>query len=728
MPRKPIQKDSLNDQHWSIVQSGINDILSCKQSQLLLSELHDSVTSLLAKDCRLLSDGLHKSIVEHFGKWKKQLSQGSGVLLLNLFSNIYSDFMNYCKIIPKVYMQFDLKATRKEERSKYVLKSCFYQIILSDNKLISNTVHGIRKDMNSVRQGTNVNLQKLFNLVDMFYKFKKETNLFSNLMKNLKQDTMRYYKDFFMKRYNENNFLSFLKNANEQFVLEEKTINAIFDKKVEIIDEILKLCIQTLLVDNISKCLSDKAISSIFISGEVEPMIWLTNVFTRYSFGLNEIYDCCAIYIKNEMLKLSKNFKEQNKGAVISRSVGELIDLTKNLYNLYERIFHNNKNAILAIENQIKKAWNDPCFNITENFCIYIDQNIRNEMKNLSDSEKEDFAKTIALFYRRTEDKKMFSEIYNSNMIVRFTKMKEKLIPIETPIIQAIRRENSPDFAKIFRDFIKKINSSHELLNNFLMNKGKISKIQFSPLLFEKRGFPVEIKEASSDISPKLLEIHNAFQNYYTDLKPTIRLIMLSNLSTVDAQLIIPKNQRANQRTYTLTSDVYCASILDIISQGEIKFQDLSLIFKDKTLLSLYLKRLCSSTMPILKRIAFIPNDKVLNDNDIFQINPNFVHNSSKITIQSITNEYKKNLESVTKKVEFSKKQSIKACVIRFLKKTRRIEQSILEQNVIVDLSQYFHANLSLIRSAMEELEEDMYFKREKAGEKEYLIFLDSGY
>lgn len=728
MPRKPIHKADARAQHLRVVRSGLSDILQCRQSTLRLAELHDSVASLLDAGAPALSGALAELTGAHFAHWTAQLQQSHGAQLLSLIARVYSDFLVIFRIVPKVYMQFDARTASAGARSGAVLRACFFRAVLCARQPLSDAIGFVRRAVHCARQsaGAGSDLQRAAVLSDMLYSFRAETDLFASLMQSLEQDTRRYYDSFFAAQYDGGNFAEYLRGARAQFAREEEIARAVLSGTAE---DLLRICVCALFGDNIGRITEGfEAVGSVFAARDAEPMAWMVGALERFGFSAEMVFGCCAEFVKAEMLKLGKNFDEQCRAAVVARNVGELMDLAENLYSVYAEIFRNNREAMAAVENSIRAAWNAPRFSIPENFCIYIDQNVRNEMKNLSNEGKDDFVKKVALFYRRTVDKKMFSEIYNSYLTVRITRMREKLVAIESPVIQAIRRENSPDFAKIFRELIQKIHSSQELVNGFFAQKGKDSKIQFAPLVFDQRGFPMEMLEVPSDISPKFRELHNKFYDYYTNLKQNSKLTMLFNLSTVDALLIIPKNQRVNQRTYSITTDVYCASILNLISQGEKKFKDLLLSFNDRRLLSLYLKQLCSPSQPILKRVAFIKTDKVLNEEDIFIINPNFVHNSPKITVQSITNRSQGNLEAVTKKVEFSKKQSIKASIIRFLKKTRRIEQSKLEQNVIVDLSQYFHAELSLIRSTMSELEEDSYFKREKTDGKEFLIFLDAGF
>ncbi|KAH0793419.1 Cullin-domain-containing protein [Histomonas meleagridis] len=729
MPRKPIQQSDSTEKHWATVSNGISDILACKQSDLLLSTLHTSVSALVSSSqSKVLSEGLSKLLVTHFTQWKTQLSQISGNPLVNLFSNLYNDFRNYCLVIPKVYMLYDKQETN--DRSLNIIRSNFCQIILTDRTLLSYTTQSIRKDIASARSGLEIDLQKISNLIDAYYSFKNEIKLFDEFFEVLQQDTDKHYFAFYKNKFNGNTFQTYLQTIEEQFKKEENILKVIFDKKDKEIYQILGICLQRLLVLNEDDFLlgDEPPISTSLVSNNITPMKWLVETYERFDVSLENVYKSCAKFICNEMLKLTSNFTNDMKSSEITRNVSELIELTNSLSNSYEIIFNNNNDAHFVVEEEIKKAWNDKRFNIVENFCIYIDTHIRNEFKNLSADEKEKFPKVVALFYSRLIDKRLFQEIYNSNLVMRFIKMKEKVADIEPPIIQAIRREKSPDFCKGFRDYIKVIQNSSSLNERFQDKCIQLSKIKFSPIIFERRGFPLDTTE-TNDMSSKLSIINNAFKEFYSSEKTNSELHLLANVSTVDGQLVIPKNPRSKlQRIYTVTSDIFCASIIDAVSGGPKTFKDLKDILNNKVLVGLYLKRLCSASCPILKRIAIKQDDKKINDYDKFQINPLFVYGSSHITIQSIIDEHKKNMAKVQQKVEIDKELSIKAAIVRFLKKERKIEQSELERLIITDLSKFFRPELTTIRNILNILEEDEYFKRktEKDG-KVILEYLDAG-
>ena len=100
--------------------------------------------------------------------------------------------------------------------------------------------------------------------------------------------------------------------------------------------------------------------------------------------------------------------------------------------------------------------------------------------------------------------------------------------------------------------------------------EGKKTSITFSPLIFDARSFPLEKKEARC-LPPECKQIHEAFVQWYKQQHPKTQLILLADLSVVESKFHVPKNTKAPlARTYTVSSDLLCASIMDAVSQKQL--------------------------------------------------------------------------------------------------------------------------------------------------------------
>jgi hypothetical protein len=370
--------------------------------------------------------------------------------------------------------------------------------------------------------------------------------------------------------------------------------------------------------------------------------------------------------------------------------------------------------ASATLEEQIKHAWNDERFDIVSNFCTYIDHQIKSEFKNMTLADKQAFPSVVGDFYARIEDKKAFGEFYIVGMTRRFIKMARKLEECELPVINAIRRKKSPDFAKPWTEFIKKIKESEELENRFrdeFRKSNSGGNVTFSPLVFDQRTFPLEKNEARR-LPPVLEQMHTFFEHLHCKQHPRTKLMLLSDVSIVECKFQVPKNAKAPlQRIYSVSSDIRCASILLAIAErtSGISLREIVEKFGDRNSAGQYLIRLCNKQCPIVRRTA---TEKKMNDDDVFCLNQQFFFPAAKVTVPPIASERKVDIQKTAEKVELDKVQAIRAAAVRVLKMRNRVEQTQLESEVIQAVAQYFRAEITMIRRELIELEQSDYLER----------------
>ena len=737
MPRQPIPKPS-TDEALKKISEGIDDIINRKQSQLKLAELHDAVSSLLkSKEEKKLITVLRNLLQGQFKKWSFELSHIADDPLIMRFSSIYDDFQNYCNIIPKFYSLYDRRNERTEENETYmVISKLFYENILSDKKLILDTTTGILKDLLKARSGADIDLRKIHNLINMYYHFSVEafhaTKIFEDFFWHLADGTQKYYSEFFKSKFEGNSFTTYLQLASEQFAEEEKILKEIFkseDTRKDSLNYILRDCLDALIISHEQDFESgdEPPISFALTDNNKKPLKWLVDTYKRFDNPLDGLYTSCASFIKRQMELLTENFTEEMKPADVTRNIGNLIELTENLSKPYKLIFGEDQKANEICEENIKQAWNNKKFKIVENFCIYIDSQIRSEFKNLSPEENEKFPGIVAEFYSRIEDKSEFNKMYEINLVRRFIKMGLKLNDIESPIINAIRRRKAPDFVQNFKEYVKKLQDSQELENQFKeeMQRNKESKdnktnINFSPIILDQKLLLIDRVEALY-LPPQLNEIHKEFSLFYQKKHPRTRLMLLQDVSSVESKFYVPRSSKsASMRVYTVVSDILCASIIEAVSKKPLTCQQLHELIGQKSQVQQYLQKLCKQNIGILKRNG--TGSKII-DTDTFQLNPLFNSQSARVVIPPVQNEHKKDRSIAKEKTNEFKNSILKAASVRLLKMKGKLLQSQLESDVIQAAMQHFRPDIALIRKILNEMENEYFTKEEDADGNIYLVY-----
>ena len=576
-----------------------------------------------------------------------------------------------------------------------------------------------------------VDLGPVRKLLEMYYSFKDEppksaARMCDIFFEDFKMETEQYYDNFYKTKFEGNSFPAYLQCCSEQFAHEEAIMKEIL--KPEHATAVLKILHERLLLSREKIFIEgeEPPVSIALTSQDSRPIKWMVDTYVRFESQLLNVYNTCAQYVKAQMLKLKTNFKKDMKTQETSRHVSELIELTRGLSQSYRLAFGKFVKAIEALDARIKEAWNDDDFDIVNNFCTYIDTQIRNEFQSFTAEERNQFPSVVAKFFTCTEDKKAFYSTYEAAMIRRFVKMQLKLLDLERPIIDAIRSAKAHDFVAQFDQYGKKITESQEIEAEFKQKlpdffpEGKKTSITFSPLIFDARSFPLEKKEARC-LPPECKQIHEAFVQWYKQQHPKTQLILLADLSVVESKFHVPKNTKAPlARTYTVSSDLLCASIMDAVSQKPKTLREIYEIVPERVSVGQYLVRLCLSACPILKRTA---NDKKLSETDIFELNPQFYFKANRVIIQPIVSDKKTDRKNVKERVEVDKANAVKAAIVRVLKARQRVQQSVLENEVVQALMQYFRVEQALIRRQLVDLEADQYFERVEENGGQVLVY-----
>jgi hypothetical protein len=341
------------------------------------------------------------------------------------------------------------------------------------------------------------------------------------------------------------------------------------------------------------------------------------------------------------------------------------------------------------------------------------------------------FPQTVGQFYAKTEDKKEFAAMYAVGLAQRFVKLGRNLEKLEFPIIAAIRRAKTPDFAAQYNNFLRKAKESEEIaldFKNSLAAMGadvKIQKVVTTPMLFDHTGFPLEKTEPRS-LPRELSEINDLFVQYYTSRHQKTKLMLLADVSQVEVKLSIPKSQKYAARTYTISTDLSCAALLFAIFEktgsGGVTLRDLAEKVESRNIAGTYLQKLCASTDPVVKRIA---KGTKMEDDDRFEINQAFFKTATRFTISPVIRERRTVLMDRTRhEIEGEKRTAVKAAIVRVLKMKNKLEQSNLEADVVQALAPYFRAEVPMIREEITSLETEEYLKRQVSGGHAILTYI----
>ena len=739
------------------VLSAVQAVLNREHSDLVFDTIYHNVDKICgSRQEQQLADNLTRLLSDRFNEWLTELKKQTGDSLIALFSTQFDSLNVYIRIIPKIFGSYDAKVTsigRANLQARNIIRNKFFEIIYSNTATMDTVASTMLSSYLSFRKRTFSDFSVVKNLVRLFYDFRDfaQSDRFQTFKESLESDTLDFYNDYFESTYI-GQMVDYLENCRQMLEYEKKIDDFIFEPKEA--HDIRLVAFSALFVNDEDKFFVGivPPISQALTSQTLQPLKWLLSYYNEFEISTDKLIEVLTVFVKNQMLSFKSLFlppepkkkeagakkapakkgtaakkapakkeeaakddadKKEDPGKKIQaaapdtvKHMDELIHRTVELADNFNSVFCEIKDAKERLETQIKEAWNCKEFNAANNFVLFCDYHLKAEMKGLNQKDIDTFPQMCKDFVTRTEDKEHFKTAYESYLLRRIIKQGEKTKKQEELIIKEVRKVIQ-EFIKPFESYYKTVKESKDILDKFVSEVGKIpGDIQFAPILFKNQDFHLQ-KEEVKKVPQFIQEVHQLFSDFYEKQQSNLKLTMLSDLSTLTFRIHIPQNAKAPPRTYTVSCDIICGSILYTIAANKNPslvdiFQAVPFKHED---IKPYIKRLCEKNRQLIVRIKdeSSKDDKVLKDTDRFQLNPKFFYKSTQVVVPPIDH----NAEKIQKDTNKNKDIIMKAAGIRCLKQRNIVTRAELENEIIQQSSQFFRPQIDAVRTIIKLLQFD---------------------
>ena len=714
MPRKRINAETKIKDPWAALSGAISSTLQAKESDLRLTMIMQACNDLVLKgELDKIYNGLLDLVRQHFNNWHEQLKVAAGDPLLTLLSDQFEDFKKYCIIFPTFYTSYDQHFRKEHDKTLKSIRKLFVDVILSDKKLFGNAATpSILDVISSAQKGSDVNLDKIKNIIQMYYLFyndqgKKE--IFEDFFEKLVIQEGDFYDSFFNNNFLTSSFTSYLMNTQEQFKKDKYIMEFILEPKQS--KEILTLFNMKLLEERGKDFLEgpEPPISEALTYENLLPMKYLVETYNDFGFSQTPLYESCANFVMNEMLKLTQDFpelkdeedggkKEEKKQKVKEENtfslIGKLINKAIQLSEPYNKVFKDDKDALSTLDDRIKTAWNNKRFNIVVNFNDYIDTLITTKFKGYDISEQ---LVIIPRFYKYLNDRASFNTFYEASFVRRLIRMRSSIEEYDYPLINAIQKI-ATGFMQKLDSFKKALSDSEQLkedYKNSIDENDDKKTIQLEPFVIDYLVFPLDRQRVEA-IPSMAMQSNDDFKRFYLNKHAKKELTLVYHGSLIEFQIKIP----ARKKAFTITMDLLCGCVVCALSQKPYKFSEIiSLLNNDEQAARKVVSKLYS------KFKLIVPTDKIvkLSKDDVFQLNPLYTSDKTKVLIPPI---FQKNWrDRIPDVIEYEKKEAVKFAIIRSLKQKQKMESGELERDIIAKLHDKFEVNVDMIKRQLAGLE-----------------------
>ncbi len=581
------------------------------------------------------------------------------------------------------------------------------------------------------------NLEKLFKTIINFYFFSgntyTRTNYFESYLLGLYIDSIKNYYTL-KSTYLINNY-----SRSEYIIIYDKIINYELNNAITYLktnkfnnlieDTLIKICLE-----NEMDHILDDCYFNLLNKEEHDTLKIIYNRFCKIkdnngskgiglrlkSYLLNLIHEGIDEIIKNNNGNINKEIKIN------------IFEFVFNNYLKYNNYLINLYSNDIYIRNEF-----DNVFRVIMNIYDEENKNLMNEnmvlfINNLMVKKNKEgkWYENIFNMVKYFNDKDLFCSVYTKSVMKRSIK-NFSFDDDEISIITYLKQIYGPNYTNnlevVKNDFyVSKENSNKfvsdiNCINPEFFNHGKsnilYTNYMVSPQILKNQNtIKYNINPDLYSINPNLMklnDIHNSFKNFFGLNYAGRKFSYLNHLGTIEIKLYINKN-----KSFIFNCNEIHGLILLMFDYGvnSISFNDISnYTGLNKDLLKKLLQPLVFSKINVLKKTNDVNNtSKVINDDDIFEINTNFQSKTIKNTIPEINFEIKDSMVEIKEHNDEQHKYQLESIIVRLMKSRRTLKHNILFSESIANINNRFTITPTQFKERINSLIEREYIERDQ--------------
>jgi hypothetical protein len=437
----------------------------------------------------------------------------------------------------------------------------------------------------------------------------------------------------------------------------------------------------------------------------------------------NEMLDNIIIkhiinYIDEKIQSINLNFSHETDNAekYLIKSYCEFISDVHN----FNTVIFENKNTFSksihdffkeCVKRKINKKVKENEFkeiNLTEQLALFCDRFLKQEFKEISNEDENDYIDKISSFLNYLPDKDVFIEIYKANQIRRLVESNYNF-DLERELLMKFKKNYGSVYTKAAEDIISNIVQSKEVsdqYNNNLESSENTSKYSIlSCNLLNCNDNQVNLDES---IQSSL----DAFAKYYKFKYQSKKISWVANISTVFIDIDYPKGKKEIHANFIQANALKIIGDKGRISLNnllQITGMDINLV--KINILPLYLSKIYNLVTRSEENGDPIPNNVPLKLTDYFELNVNYVAKHKKLSIVNISRQIVEK-KDINDKIDEGRNITIESCIVRVMKSRKILSYNELQVVVIEQLHKLFVPQPKQIKLCIENLIVKEYLKR----------------
>ncbi|KAF2670876.1 Cullin-domain-containing protein [Microthyrium microscopicum] len=424
--------------------------------------------------------------------------------------------------------------------------------------------------------------------------------------------------------------------------------------------------------------------------------------------------------------------------AAAIRWVEDVLSLKDKFDNIWAQAFNKDPRMQTEMTKSFTEFINMINFNRgSEYISLFIDQNMKKDMKDKSDAEVDSVLDKAITLLRFILDKDMFERYYKRHLSKRLLLGRSISLDVEKQMIGKMKIELGNTFTTKIEAMFRDMTTSTELTSSFRHHMSEIRAndpemsarpIDLTVNILTSQVWPQELANNSNEdyehrtiIYPyDIRKLTEYFTLFYAGKHNGRKLTWQPAMGTADIKARFPTKDASKDRVHDLNVSTYAMIILYLFNElpaGEsLSFEDIQsrTNIPEGDLVRNLQSLACASRTRILLKS---PASKDVNPTDKFTFNVGFKSNYTRIKVNVVASGNRVETDRERLKTEQKNDESrsfmCEAAIVRIMKQRKRLSHQQLLSETLAQLT-HFKPDVAMIKARIETLIEREYLQRDE--------------
>eukprot|EP01118_Nematostelium_gracile_P018644 TRINITY_DN835_c0_g1_i2.p1 TRINITY_DN835_c0_g1~~TRINITY_DN835_c0_g1_i2.p1 ORF type:complete len:640 (+),score=177.01 TRINITY_DN835_c0_g1_i2:139-2058(+) len=622
-PFRQVQMDpDYANKTWKLLKEAIHEIHKQNASGLSFEELYrNAYNMVLHKYGQTLYDGLRNVVLEHLQEVANEVAMAVDDNFLNALNKAWSDHKLSMLMIRDILMYMDrVYVMHHNVPTVYDLGLTLFRDTVSRAPRIKDRVQGMVLGLiQRERTGEPINRGLLKSITQMWMDLgvNSRTVYEDDFEKKFLETSSAFYKVESQEFIASNSCSDYMKKVEARIKEELERVAHYLDpgtenKIKEVVErELIAAHMKTLAEMEHSGCIS------MLRDDKIDDLKRMYSLFGRVAGGHQIMREIISNYVRDNGKALMNDEEKQKEHLEL---VQTLLDTKQKYDRLLSQAFSNDKTFTQSL-NQAFEYFINLNPKSPEYISLFIDEKLKKGLKGVSEEEIDGILDKVMMLFRFIQEKDVFEKYYKQHLAKRLLLGRSVSDDAERNMIAKLKTECGYQFTSKLEGMFTDMKLSLDTMENFKsylrsQDTNPLDGIDLNVYVLTTGFWPTQTTTNCS-LPAEILKCCEVFKKFYLSNHNGRRINWQTNMGSADLKAFFPsKKHELNVSTYQMVI------LLLFNDRNELSYKDI----KDATGIPISdLKRnLLSLSCAKYKILNKEPNNKKIDDKDVFQYNSKF--------------------------------------------------------------------------------------------------------